>query len=74
MLFLIFAAIIFVGVTIQGVVRDAKQKPGKPYVTRCPWCGESVSVRSDGSFCCGWCGNFGTLPRMTDEEEKKDEE
>ena len=74
MIFLILAAVVFVVVVICGVAKDAGQKPGKPYVARCPWCGEAVHVRSDGSFCCGWCGNFGTLPRMTDEEEEKDEE
>ncbi len=74
MIILILTAVVFLAVTIHGAARDAAQKPGKPYVTRCPWCGESVSVRSDGSFCCGWCGNFGKLPRLRDEKEKRDEE
>ncbi len=71
MIILILAAVVFVAVVIHGAAEDAAQKPGKPYTTRCPWCGEAVSVRADGSFCCGWCGNFGKLPRMTDEDDKK---
>lgn len=73
MIILILAAVVFIVVTLHGAAKDAAQKPGKPYTTRCPWCGEAVHVRSDGSFCCGWCGNFGKLPRMTDKDDEKTE-
>lgn len=77
---LLVVLIIFVIVVIYEIRRDAKIKPGKPRAGRCPWCGETVKVRADGSFCCGWCGNFGKLPCQPDwdgitlEEMEEEEE
>ena len=36
---------------------------------RCPWCGSPVMIRGS-SWECGWCGDFGSLPRTPEKKSQ----
>ena len=37
---------------------------------RCPWCGSPATVRPNGQWECGWCGDFGNIALPTQQTQQ----